>query len=485
MGGNPENPMITKSGDTVWDCSSESIVCIQNSITPLDRQRIKEYVTLTEDCEELLPAGIMTLASHQGGPSSNPGGVAPEISHVGIVLDDAAGRRVFSGTFLFPRPCIPALLLTHLASLSSALRSACQIGDDRSQRKWSASHRILAKSLPEECQVKEASRSIGLANRPLNQPIPSLSQTSKVRDEHHLLFYLAHYVYTHVTISACYQAPSITTVYNHCSRVSDVSHTTSLPGSNSTEQLTSTAGARCKDAVLQRILHGFPLHVRGFHIKSVHKVPIGMLRLGFAATGGCFASVSSCVLRLDAARVSGSRSCGRGDACSEEAACQTGSAPASRPQHTARWYYPYLSTAVTSPLLPLFTLPPVFRPEPAARITIPAANLKLATSLLFNTFWSALELRSSNASFKPTSRGVVGWCASDPECGRLWVRIPVLEEIFLSAPRLAPYNIGFERYSDRGNFLPSLEIAASRRGPPPVPRVYACRSRTRDLIKPH
>ncbi|KAJ8869043.1 hypothetical protein PR048_030594 [Dryococelus australis] len=43
--------MISKSGGTVWHCSSESIVHIQNSITPFDCQRIKEYVTLSEDYE--------------------------------------------------------------------------------------------------------------------------------------------------------------------------------------------------------------------------------------------------------------------------------------------------------------------------------------------------------------------------------------------------------------------------------------------------
>ncbi|KAJ8871842.1 hypothetical protein PR048_028182 [Dryococelus australis] len=39
----------------------------------------------------------------------------------GIVLDDAASRRVSSGIFRFPHPCIPVLLHTHLASPSSAL----------------------------------------------------------------------------------------------------------------------------------------------------------------------------------------------------------------------------------------------------------------------------------------------------------------------------------------------------------------------------
>ncbi|KAJ8871762.1 hypothetical protein PR048_028099 [Dryococelus australis] len=51
LGGNPENTIITKSGDKVCHCSSESIVYIQNSVTPLDCQRIKEYGTLSEDCE--------------------------------------------------------------------------------------------------------------------------------------------------------------------------------------------------------------------------------------------------------------------------------------------------------------------------------------------------------------------------------------------------------------------------------------------------
>ncbi|KAJ8872878.1 hypothetical protein PR048_026494 [Dryococelus australis] len=51
MGGNPEYPMITESEKRVWHCSSESTIYIQNPITPLDCQRIKEYVTLSEDCE--------------------------------------------------------------------------------------------------------------------------------------------------------------------------------------------------------------------------------------------------------------------------------------------------------------------------------------------------------------------------------------------------------------------------------------------------
>ncbi|KAJ8893630.1 hypothetical protein PR048_006230 [Dryococelus australis] len=45
------------------------------------------------------------LATHHGDQGFTPG-----FSHVGIVLDDAACRRVFSGYCRFPRPCIPAPL---------------------------------------------------------------------------------------------------------------------------------------------------------------------------------------------------------------------------------------------------------------------------------------------------------------------------------------------------------------------------------------
>ncbi|KAJ8886266.1 hypothetical protein PR048_012475 [Dryococelus australis] len=44
------------------------------------------------------------FASHEGEQGSIPGGVALRSSHVGIVLDDAAGRRVFSGISRFPPP---------------------------------------------------------------------------------------------------------------------------------------------------------------------------------------------------------------------------------------------------------------------------------------------------------------------------------------------------------------------------------------------
>ncbi|KAJ8872801.1 hypothetical protein PR048_026417 [Dryococelus australis] len=49
---------------------------------------------------------VRLLVYHPGEPSSIPGGVAeaPGFSHVGIVPDDAAGRRVSSGISLSPPP---------------------------------------------------------------------------------------------------------------------------------------------------------------------------------------------------------------------------------------------------------------------------------------------------------------------------------------------------------------------------------------------
>ncbi|KAJ8888690.1 hypothetical protein PR048_008182 [Dryococelus australis] len=65
---------------------------------------------------------VRVLASHQGEPGSIPGGAG--FSHVGIVADDAADQRVFSGITHFPRPFIPAPLHTHLVSPSSALKTS-------------------------------------------------------------------------------------------------------------------------------------------------------------------------------------------------------------------------------------------------------------------------------------------------------------------------------------------------------------------------
>ncbi|KAJ8865870.1 hypothetical protein PR048_033393 [Dryococelus australis] len=64
---------------------------------------------------------VSLLASHQGEPGSTPGRVSG-FSYVGIVPDDAAGQRVFSGISRFPRPSIPAPIPCSPQSLSSALK---------------------------------------------------------------------------------------------------------------------------------------------------------------------------------------------------------------------------------------------------------------------------------------------------------------------------------------------------------------------------
>ncbi|KAJ8865783.1 hypothetical protein PR048_033305 [Dryococelus australis] len=67
---------------------------------------------------------VRLLASRLAKSCSIPDGVATGFPHVGIVPDDAAGRPVFSGISRFSHLCISALLHTHLAPPSSALKSS-------------------------------------------------------------------------------------------------------------------------------------------------------------------------------------------------------------------------------------------------------------------------------------------------------------------------------------------------------------------------
>ncbi|KAJ8875116.1 hypothetical protein PR048_023009 [Dryococelus australis] len=67
---------------------------------------------------------VRLLASHLGESGSIPGGVVPGFSHMVLVPEYAAGRRVFSGISHFTHPFIPALLHSHLASPSSALKTS-------------------------------------------------------------------------------------------------------------------------------------------------------------------------------------------------------------------------------------------------------------------------------------------------------------------------------------------------------------------------
>ncbi|KAJ8873748.1 hypothetical protein PR048_024582 [Dryococelus australis] len=70
---------------------------------------------------------VSLLASHQGEPGSIPGRVTG-FSQVGIVPDDAVGRRIFSGISRSPRPFIPAPLHIHFNHpLKTSLLGATQI----------------------------------------------------------------------------------------------------------------------------------------------------------------------------------------------------------------------------------------------------------------------------------------------------------------------------------------------------------------------
>ncbi|KAJ8874481.1 hypothetical protein PR048_025341 [Dryococelus australis] len=77
---------------------------------------------------------------------------------LGIVPDEATGQRVFSGISRFPRPCNPALLLTHLASSTSALKnSMLRSGDTATHIKYHITSKrkalTLASSIPVTLRV--------------------------------------------------------------------------------------------------------------------------------------------------------------------------------------------------------------------------------------------------------------------------------------------------------------------------------------------
>ncbi|KAJ8877412.1 hypothetical protein PR048_021866 [Dryococelus australis] len=80
-----------------------------------------------------LPCSPPTMA----GPGSIPGRVTPGLSHVGIVPDDAAGPRFFSGISRFSCPCIPALLHSHLNNPHRLfrLRTPLHTGDSANEHK--------------------------------------------------------------------------------------------------------------------------------------------------------------------------------------------------------------------------------------------------------------------------------------------------------------------------------------------------------------
>ncbi|KAJ8891912.1 hypothetical protein PR048_004469 [Dryococelus australis] len=95
---------------------------------PLNRTNIAKHPIPTSHEKPLYmpPRNYrLPLASNQGNHGSIPSGIVPGSSRVRVMPDDAAGRWFFfPGSSCFPAHCIPALLLTHLVSPSSALKTS-------------------------------------------------------------------------------------------------------------------------------------------------------------------------------------------------------------------------------------------------------------------------------------------------------------------------------------------------------------------------
>ncbi|KAJ8898434.1 hypothetical protein PR048_003794 [Dryococelus australis] len=99
--------------------------CVRASERPVPGLRTLEdtdtkQATCQNSVAERLACSPPTSANRVRSPVES----LPDFSQVGIVPYDAAGRRVFSAISRFPRPCISALLRSHLISPSSALNTS-------------------------------------------------------------------------------------------------------------------------------------------------------------------------------------------------------------------------------------------------------------------------------------------------------------------------------------------------------------------------
>ncbi|KAJ8888036.1 hypothetical protein PR048_007521 [Dryococelus australis] len=108
----------------------------------------------TQHAAEPIRATVAERLACSSPTMANPGRDAPpppRIFACGIVLEDAAGRRVFSGISRFPRPIIPALLHIRLDHPHRLLRPRCQ-----EQRKYLHSHVIVYIPPHSEITVKSS-----------------------------------------------------------------------------------------------------------------------------------------------------------------------------------------------------------------------------------------------------------------------------------------------------------------------------------------
>ncbi|KAJ8883220.1 hypothetical protein PR048_015060 [Dryococelus australis] len=103
---------------------AETIESTFHEILLFTKTHKKRYIHLTRFVPRIFRVVLdvpRTLALHQREPSSIPGGGHSRTFASRTAPGNAVGRRVFSGVFRFPSPCIPALLQLHFSSLSSAL----------------------------------------------------------------------------------------------------------------------------------------------------------------------------------------------------------------------------------------------------------------------------------------------------------------------------------------------------------------------------
>ncbi|KAJ8897160.1 hypothetical protein PR048_002506 [Dryococelus australis] len=140
-----------------------------------------------------------------GGCGSNPESVYYvehlRFSQVGIVQDDAVGRRVFSGIPRFPRHGIPALLYSRLISPSSVLKTSWLRATQISQLNCTAQIKDVASVIPSGAAVTQCikwGRSSSVAREPnrgaaeaqgLEHPIvgPQLSSREMAIESHRRL----------------------------------------------------------------------------------------------------------------------------------------------------------------------------------------------------------------------------------------------------------------------------------------------------------
>ncbi|KAJ8867041.1 hypothetical protein PR048_032903 [Dryococelus australis] len=127
-------------------CTGLSLQVLRERVLPLGEPESRPFADENRTFLAIYQHGChstaSTLASHKGEPGSIPGQVTPEFSHVGIVPDDAAIRRVFrppppasnhSGAAPYPLQSPSSAVMTSLlraAQISRLTHSLCVLKTD-------------------------------------------------------------------------------------------------------------------------------------------------------------------------------------------------------------------------------------------------------------------------------------------------------------------------------------------------------------------